>query len=88
VCSRCAVSPPNLAKIDALNTAQAAQSTKQQGMFQMNRNSPDRMIVSVPLVKIRVGDRSRSLCEDAVASLIESIKTIGLQVPISVQIDQ
>ena len=54
----------------------------------MNRNSPDRMIVSVPLVKIRVGDRSRSLCEDAVASLIESIKTIGLQVPISVQIDQ
>ena len=54
----------------------------------MNRASADRMIASVPVAKIRIGERSRSLCEDAVASLIESIKTIGLQVPISVQIDQ
>jgi ParB-like chromosome segregation protein Spo0J len=46
------------------------------------------MIASVPLAKISIDDRSRSLCENAVASLVESIKTIGLQVPISVQSDQ
>jgi ParB/RepB/Spo0J family partition protein len=53
----------------------------------MNRDRADRMIASVPVVKIRVGERSRSLCEDALVSLVESIKTIGLKVPISVQID-
>jgi ParB family transcriptional regulator, chromosome partitioning protein len=45
------------------------------------------MIASVPVTKIRVGERSRSLCEDAMVSLVESIKTIGLQAPISVQVD-
>jgi hypothetical protein len=53
----------------------------------MNRHGADRTISSVPVAKIRVGERSRSLREEAVASLMESIKTIGLQVPISVQID-
>jgi ParB/RepB/Spo0J family partition protein len=53
----------------------------------MNRDSSDRMIASVPVTKIRVGDRSRALREDAMVSLVESIKTIGLQAPISVQID-
>jgi hypothetical protein len=53
----------------------------------MNRDSADRVIASVPLAKIGVGERARSLSEDAVVSLIESIKTIGLQLPISVQID-
>jgi ParB family transcriptional regulator, chromosome partitioning protein len=54
---------------------------------QMNRDSADRIIASVPVTKIRVGERSRALCEDAMVSLVESIKTIGLQAPISVQID-
>jgi len=53
----------------------------------MNRDSADRMIASVPVTKIRVGERSRALREDAMVSLVESIKTIGLQAPISVQID-
>src|SRR5215510_6728562 len=50
-------------------------------------SAADRMVASVPLAMIRVGDRSRALCEDAVVSLAESIKTIGLQTPIFVQID-
>ena len=54
----------------------------------MNRDSADRMIASVPVTKIRVGERSRALCEDAMVSLVESIKTIGLQTPISVQVDR
>jgi ParB-like chromosome segregation protein Spo0J len=54
----------------------------------MNRDSADRMIASVPVAKIRVGERSRALREEAVASLVESIKSIGLQTPISVQIDE
>ena len=53
----------------------------------MNRHSADRMIASVPVAKIRVGERARGLREDAVVSLVESIKIIGLKVPISVQID-
>jgi ParB-like chromosome segregation protein Spo0J len=53
----------------------------------MNRNSPDRVIASVPVTKIRVGERSRALREDAMVSLLESIKSIGLQVPISVHVD-
>jgi ParB family chromosome partitioning protein len=53
----------------------------------MYRNSADRTIASVPVAKIRVGERVRSLGEDAVVSLVESIKTIGLKMPISVQID-
>jgi ParB family chromosome partitioning protein len=55
--------------------------------IEMNRQNADRMISSVPVAKIRVGERSRSLCEDVVVSLVESIKAIGLKVPISVQID-
>jgi ParB-like chromosome segregation protein Spo0J len=54
----------------------------------MSRDSADRMIASVPVAKIRVGERSRALCDDALASLVESIKSIGLQTPISVQIDR
>ena len=54
----------------------------------MNRDSADRMIASVPVAKIQVGERSRALREEAVASLAESIKSIGLQTPISVQIDE
>jgi ParB/RepB/Spo0J family partition protein len=53
----------------------------------MNRDNVDRTIASVPVAKIRVGERSRSLREEAVVALIESIKTIGLQTPISLQID-
>jgi ParB-like chromosome segregation protein Spo0J len=53
----------------------------------MNRDSADRMIALVPVAKIRVGERSRALREDAMVSLAESIKTIGLQAPISVQVD-
>ena len=53
----------------------------------MNRDSADRMIASVPVAKIRIGERSRSLREDAVVSLVESIKSVGLQTPISVQVD-
>jgi ParB family chromosome partitioning protein len=47
----------------------------------------DRTIASVPVAKIRGGERLRSLRENAVVPLVESIKRIGLQVPISVQID-
>ena len=54
----------------------------------MSRDSADRMIASVPVAKIRVGERSRALREDALASLIESIKTIGLKTPISVRVDE
>jgi uncharacterized ParB-like nuclease family protein len=54
----------------------------------MNRDSADRMIASVPVAKIRVGERSRALREDAVAALVESIKSIGLQTPISAQVDE
>jgi hypothetical protein len=53
----------------------------------MSRDNVDRIIASVPVAKIHVGERSRALREDAVVPLVESIKTIGLQVPISVQID-
>jgi ParB-like chromosome segregation protein Spo0J len=45
------------------------------------------MIASVPIVKIRVDERSRALDEEAMVSLIESINVIGLRTPISVQID-
>jgi ParB/RepB/Spo0J family partition protein len=41
----------------------------------------------VPVAKIRVGVRSRSLCEHAIVALVESIKTFGLQTPVSVIVD-
>jgi ParB family chromosome partitioning protein len=53
----------------------------------MNQNSADRTIASVPVAKIRVGERSRALREDAMVSLVESIKAIGLQAPISLRVD-
>jgi ParB-like chromosome segregation protein Spo0J len=53
----------------------------------MNRDSSDRMIASVPIAKIYGGERLRSLREEVMASLIESIRIIGLQTPISVATD-
>src|SRR5215471_16616470 len=50
----------------------------------MSGYNPDRAISSVPIDKIHPGERARSLCETAVETLASSIKSIGLQTPISV----
>src|SRR5262249_19655570 len=54
----------------------------------MSGYNPDRAIASVPIDKIHPGARSRSLCEASLESLAESIKTIGLQTPISIREDR
>ena len=49
----------------------------------MREYNPDRAISSVPISLIDVGERARPLCETEVDRLVESIRGIGMQTPIS-----